>query len=742
MSDTGRAANEHPAICRLCTAFCPLLATVEDGVVTAVKGHAGAGFHGGYSCPKGRSLPDQHYGPNRLLSSMKAEGGQHVAISSAAAMDEIAEKISRIVAEHGPRSVALFFGFGSVPQMAGVVVAGAWMGALGSRMMFSAGSIDKPGIQIALALHGDWQGGQPLFEEADCWMIFGANPVISKGPGFPAQNPGQLLKAAQRAKVDLIVVDPRQTETAKRASLHLQPCPGYDAVILAAMIHVIIAEQLYDEAFVAENAEGLAALTATVATFRPEMVAEEAGIPSQELIAAARRFAGAKVAGVSFGTGSSFAGHSTLVEYLGLCLATLCGQWARAGQRVRKPNVLLPAYVAKAQPYKPYPAKGSGEQLRVRGLGSCPSGLAATAIADEILMEGEGRIRALICLGGNPMMSFPDQHRTFEALKALDLLVVLDFELTATGRIADYVIAPKLTLETPATTALVERLKYSGTHRGMDRPYAHYVPKLVDPPAGADVIEEWEFFYGLAQRMGLPLRVVTPHGAGPHVEHAPTVFDLDMTCKPTSDELLSLLLQDSRVPLGEVKLHVDGHIYDEIAETVHPRDAGNDDRLQLGDPLMMAELAAIPAEWATAPDRAAFPFQLVSRRINGVINSFGRSNPRLCPKPYNPLSLHPEDMAELGLVSGDLVEIRSAFDRVGGVVETDATLRRGVVSMTQGFGGLPGEDSDPRTMGSNTGRLLSVHDMFDPISGIPRMGGLPVAISRVDTPARREPEIA
>lgn len=738
MSDAARSAREHPAICRLCTAFCPLLVTVENGVATSVKGHAGAGFHGGYSCPKGRSLPDQHYGPNRLLSSMKATDEGHVAISSAAAMDEIAEKIGQIVADYGPRSVALFFGFGSVPQMAGGVIAGAWMGALGSRMMFSAGSIDKPGIQIALALHGDWQGGQPLFDEADCWMIFGANPVISKGPGFPAQNPGQLLKAAQRAKVNLIVIDPRQTETAKRASLHLQPRPGYDAAILAAMIHIIIDENLYDAAFVAENAEGFAALAGTVAPFAVEVVAGEAGIAPGDLIAAARQFAAAKVAGVSFGTGSSFAGHSTLVEYLGLCLATLCGQWARAGERVRKPNVLLPAYTAKAQPYKPYPAKGGGERLRVRGLGSCPSGLAATAIADEILMEGEGQIRALICLGGNPMMSFPDQRRTYEALTALDLLVTLDLELTATGRIADYVIAPKLTLETPATTALVERLKFSGTHRGMDRPYAHYVPKLVDPPAGADVIEEWEFFYGLAQRMGLSLRVVCPHGAGPHVEHAPTVFDLDMAHKPSSDELLALMLQDSRVPLDDVKRHVDGHIYDEIIETVQPRDPGNDDRLQLGDPLMMAELTAIVTEWSAGPDPSDLPFRLVSRRINAVINSSGRSNPRLCPTPYNPLSMNPVDIAELGIAAGDMVEIRSAYDRVGGVVEADATLRRGVVSMTQGFGGLPGEDSDPRIMGSNSGRLLSVDDMFDPISGIPRMGGLPVAIAPIVGSTARE----
>lgn len=723
---------DHSAICRLCTAYCPLLVTVEDGAVTTIKGNPDAGFHGGYSCPKGRAMAEQHYGSARLLTSMKADEGCHVPISSGAAMDEIAEKITRIIAEHGPRSVALYGGFGQVAQFSGGMVAAAWMNAIGSRMSFSAGSIDKPGIMIALALHGDWQGGQAAFTEADGWLIVGANPVISKGPGFPAQNPGRLLKDAVGTGVQLIVIDPRLTETAKRASIHLQPLPGNDSAILAAMINVVIAEALYDAAFVAENVEGFEGLAAATAPFTPSAVAQRAGVAEVDLIAAARTFAGSKIAGVTCGTGASFAGHSTLTEYLGLCLTSLCGQWVRAGEPVRKPNVLLPAYVAKAQPYKPFPAWGFGEQLRVRGLGGCASGLAATALAEEILMEGEGQVRALICVAGNPMMSFPDQIRTFEALKSLELLVTIDFEMTATARLADYVIAPKLTLETPATTALVEKLKYIGTHRGMDRPYAQYVPALVDPPAGSDLIEEWEFFYGLAQRMGLGLHVVGGYGSGQHVEHPPTRFDLDMQNKPTSDELIESILQDSRIPLSDVKQYPNGRIYDEIDERVQPRDPGNTDRLQLADATMMAELGDILEEWTVGPDHSAdYPFLLVSRRINNVINSTGRTNTQLLKKAYNPLSMNPDDLASVGLTSGDHVRIRSRHGEVSGLVEVDPTLRSGVVSMTQGFGGLPGEDDDPLAMGANTGRLLSVEDKFDPVTGIPLMGALPVVIERL-----------
>ena len=280
----------------------------------------------------------------------------------------------------------------------------------------------------------------------------------------------------------------------------------------------------------------------------------------------------------------------------------MCGFWPRAGDAATRLNVLLPAFTPRAQPYPPVQAWGYGEKLRARGLRNTAAGLPTAALPDEILLEGEGRVRALFCLGGNPMLAFPDQRRTEAALRRLDLLVTFDPELSATARLAHYVIAPRLTLETPGMTQAAELLKYFGASSGFGPPYAQYAPAVLSPPAGSDLIEEWEFFYELARRLGLPLQLVGFYGWGRHVESPPVVVPLDMERRPTTDELYALLTTGSRVPLAAVKRHPHGHVFDEVRDVVHAREPGCDARLELGDADMLRELAQVAAEdWRGAP---------------------------------------------------------------------------------------------------------------------------------------------
>lgn len=719
-------AQVHPSICRLCTAYCPIQVTVENGRATKVTGNPRAPLYGGYSCPKGRALPEQHYGEQRLLHSLKRGPDGFGTIPSERAMDEVADRLKAIIAEHGPRSVALYVGMGLVPFVASTAIAAGWLNGIGSSMFFTAGSIDKPGILIALAHHGMWQAGQPHFDTADAWLLVGINPVISKSPGFPGQNPGRVLKDMEKARAKLIVIDPRVTETAKRAHIHMQARPGEDAAILAGMIRIILSEGLDDSDFVAANAQGVAALRDAVEPFTTEYVARRADIAEDDLLAAARIFAGAGNAGVSCGTGPSFATHSTLTEYLALCLASICGHWARAGELLAKPNVLLPGYEARAQPWPPFQAWGFEPRLRVRGLGGCASGLSAAALADEILLPGAGQVKALIVAGGNPMMAWPDQKRAFAALKTLDLLVTMDTEMTATAELSDYVIAPRLTLETPMTTYMPESVKYYGTTRGFPSPYAAYTPALVEPPTGSDVMEDWEFFWGLAQRMGSRIDATIRYGNGPQAEAPPMTFTLDPAGrKPTTDELIELSCKGSRIPLDRVKQYPDGHVF-ESDQRVLPRAEGNDDRLELAAPPMLEELAQLWAEDNRAIE-ADYPFRLLPRRTNTILNSFGRRIGRLAGNGVNPAHMHPDDLASLAIAEGDCVTIRSLHGEIQAIVAAESALRRGTISMAHGFGANPGSD-DPLHLGANTGRLISVEDGYDPVTGLPRMGSIAVQI--------------
>ena len=152
---------------------------------------------------------------------------------------EIAAEITSIVERHGPRSVAIYIGTqaGINPPSSNFAV--SWLLALGSRMIFTAATIDQPGKSIASALHGRWLAGAYLFDEADAWMMVGANPVVSMAGGLSPVNPAQRIKTAKKRGLKLIVIDPRCTETAKSAAIHLQPLPGEDPVLLGSMLHVI-----------------------------------------------------------------------------------------------------------------------------------------------------------------------------------------------------------------------------------------------------------------------------------------------------------------------------------------------------------------------------------------------------------------------------------------------------------------------------------------------------------------------
>nr|WP_254302395.1 molybdopterin-dependent oxidoreductase [Sphingobium chlorophenolicum] len=657
----------------------------------------------------------------------RGSAGGHYSIGSEQALDEIAAKLREIIDRHGPRAVALYSGTAIVSFFPMATIAGAFMKSIGSPMRFSANTIDKPGAQIAQAAHGTWQGGSPPFEAAEAWILIGLNPVISKSGGFPPNNPARRLKEAVARGMKLIVIDPRATESTARAHIHLQSKPGTDPQLLAAMIRVILAEGLADSDFILENVQGVEELRKAVHPFSPEAVAVEAGVSADNIVEAARVFAQSRYAGIGLGVGPSFSLHGGLTDYLATCMISLCGFWSRAGDVVQRPHVLLPPYKAKAQASPPFKGWGIGPQMRVRGLTGSAAGMPTAALSEEILLEGEGQVRALIVLAGNPLMAWPDQLLAHKALSSLELLVTTGYEMSSTAKLSHYVIAPKLTLEIDGDSSELEFVKYNGLLRGIEGPYGRYAPAIVPPPEGSDLIEDWELFYELAKRLGLGLTISTSYGLMDHAHLPPNSVTLDMTVKPTSSELLEMLYANSRVPLSEVKNHPHGAMFD-VEERVYPRDADCTARLDVGNPLMLEELSEIASAPVTA--ELDFPYLMICRRINNIMNSLGRSNPQLLSRtPYNPAYLHPDDMVALGATEGDVISLESKFGSVKAIIMADGDLRRGTVSITHSFGGLPGEDDDPSVMGCNIGRLLSTTAEFDPITGIPRMSALPVRVT-------------
>jgi anaerobic selenocysteine-containing dehydrogenase len=467
-----------------------------------------------------------------------------------------------------------------------------------------------------------------------------------------------------------------------------------------------------------------------VQAFTPDYLAARADVPVETLREAARTFGRGRRGAAVCSTGPSFATHSNLSYYLALCINTVCGRWARAGEPAPFPNVLLPAFTPRAQPWPPYPVLAD-RPMRVGGLFENASGVPTAALSDEILQDGEGRIRALFCLGGNPVLSWPDQFRTEAALRKLDLLVVFDYHMTATAAFAHYVVPPPLSLELPATSQRVESLKYSGVSRGYPFPWAQYTPAVARPPAGADLLDDGTFFFLLAQQMGLQLDWVNPRGQGPNAEGPTAPIPLDMECVPTAEDMVAMSCRDSRIPLDEVKRHPHGHVF-ELDVLVQPRDPACTARLELGAQRMLDELRALRAGPVTPAADAAWPLRLLCRRANNFMNSLGQSLPSLCGGQKLPsAALHPDDFRELGLAEGDQVRISSRLGHMRAQACADESLRRGTVSVVHGFGAPATlEGVDPELAEASVNRVVGLEER-DPISGIPRMTGVPVRVVRL-----------
>lgn len=716
-------------ICRACHVQCSLIVEFDEGRPVKVYGDKDNPEYAGYSCIKGRELAAYHSLPSRLLHSQKrGADGRHAPITSRTAIAEIAARVKALTDVYGPRSVAIYIGTHGYNNFATQGFGMAFLDAIGSKMLFTSVTIDQPGKGVAACLHGTWLAGQPAVADLDCLLLLGTNPVISMNGGL-GMNPAKNLHEAKQRGMKLIVIDPRRTECAAEADIFLQPKPGEDPAILAAMVRVILDEGRADHAFLAEHAAGLAALKAALAPYTPEAAAARAGVAADDIVAAARLFAGQGKSATSAGTGPNMSGHGNLVEYMLKVLTSVSGKWLRPGDTIRNPGVLINRLPPLAASPGPVPAWGFGEKLRVRGFTDTAAGLPTAALADEILTPGEGQVKALFVLGGNPMLAWPDQLKTHEAMRALDLLVCLDPHMSATARLAHYVVAPKLPFEIASTTALNEFIGNFGVGWGYQRPYAQYTDKLSDPPPGSDVIEDWELFHGMAEALGLTLRVKSFSHIDPR-EGKRRGTDFAPGTKPSSDAVWEAILKDSPVPFAEVKAHgKGGHVFARQRAVVQDKPEGWTGRMNIGDAVMMGELRAIAAE--TGPKHAAFAYRMISRRMNDVLNSAWHEHTVLQRRhATNPAFIHPDDCAREGLRAGDVIELVSARAHIEGVVEPDATVRPGCIAMTHAWGGNPGEDGLPGFAGGNTGRLSSVEEDFDPYTGIPLMSAIPVNIRK------------
>ena len=716
------------SFCRVCHASCPIEVDVElrdpslpGGRVVAVRGVMEDPLFEGYTCIKGRQLPEQMHQASRMVQPLRREPDGHFTIvDSSTAFDEIAQKLSEIVAKYGPRAVASYTGTGGYQNSVAVPTARAWHQGFGSTSFYTSVTIDQPAKTTAPARLGTWEAGYHNFSDADVLIAIGYNPMVSSYGavgGLQGTNPFTVMRRAKKRGMKLIVVDPRRTEMATFADVFLQIRPGEDPTLLASMVNMVLTEGLIDHEFCDRWIADLPALGQSVKGFTSEYVSERCGITTDDFEAAVRMFAAGPRGTVGTGTGPNMAPHSSLTEHLSLVLNTICGRVNREGDKLESGWFLYPETPKRAQVIPPKPPV-NGPHARIRNLRGYRGEMPTATLAEEILTPGEGQVRALIVSGGNPAVAWPDQDLTLRALKDLELLVVLDHRMTASAELAHYVIAPKLSLERADVPHLMDRW--------FRAPYTNYSPAVLDANANPDhdVHNEWEVFWELARRMGnnIPL----PGG------------DIPMDRKPTDDEVINLAYANSRMPLDEVRRNL-GVVHDDLHMVVAPADTDASGKFTTAPDDLMAELAIVRQESSGAEvfgnfTPEAFPFRLVSRRLKAVLNSLGTELSALRKKEgtTNHAHMNPDDMHDLALLDDDLIEITSPAGTIVGVVAASPDVRRGVISMAHSWGGLSMTDEKVRDIGVPTSRLVSTDGGFDPVNGMVVSSAIPVNVTRFD----------
>lgn len=713
-------AVSKKTFCRFCHVFCGLEVDVEGDRITAVRGDVDNPISEGYTCPKGRSEADRIHHPDRLLECQSRIDGELKPVATAAAIDEMGEKLKRIIAEHGPNSVAVYSGCGGHRTSAGGPWwVGKWLEALGSRSMYTSYTIDSPALSIA---HHRLFGAlmpfsTPDIENSDVAMFVATNPTVSHQWTMAQTNPATRLKNALNRGMKLVVIDPRKCDVARRATVHLQVKPGEDATLIAAMIKVVIDEGWYDQDYVNAYCSGFEALRDSVADFDLDYAAQRTTVPRETIMEGAKVFATAASGAAQTGTGLHMAAHQNLCVQLVWTLNAICGRYDRRGGVTRITGAMSQPLPDNAGPI-PLPTF-SGEVSRIRGIRGITglfgyNEMPTSTLTDEILTPGEGQIKALIVNGGNPALVFSNTERTVEALKSLDLLVCLDLFESATARYADYIVAVKHPFERNDIPHMMNPF--------FPQPFMQYTDALVSAPEGT--IEEWDFFWELGQRLGIQ----------------PQIPGLPEGRKPRSEEIMQALNANGRVTIDELKDHPSGLICGpretEVGGVI-PNMIGHEDRrIAVGHPETIAELRAVRAEPVpisgsySAGDE--FQYRAITYRMPEVYCTDGHNLPRATRKrPYNPILISQADLDAGGFSDGECVLVNSGVGEAEGILECSDDVASGTLGIAHGWG----DPADPRPVeekGINVQALIRADINYDSVTGLAQQSAYPVNLKRLE----------
>ena len=718
--------------CRICEATCGLKATIEGDRVVALEPDEEHVVSKGYSCIKGLRYHEIHHSPDRLRAPLKRVGGRFEEISWEQALDEIGAKVRQLVKDHGGDSVSAYLGNPIAFSLLPPVLTAAFLQGLGSRNLFQTGSQDCNNKFAAAQRVYGFPFIQPFpdVDRTQCLIMIGSNPAVSRASFMQLPDPIRRLRAIEGRGGKVFLVNPRRTETAKQMGTQVFIRPDTDVYFLLSFLHEVVRRDAIDHERVGLHMKGLDALQKVSESWPPERSSEITGISAETLRAMVDAYTQADGAALFLSTGVNQGSQGTLAFWIQEAINAITGNLDRLGG-----TLVGYGYI------KDFPkhARKSGHTMRddVSRIGQLPSVVdtfPAGLMADEILTPGEGQVRAMVCLSGNPLLTVPNSNgRLEEALKALELLVVIDIFRNETANHAHYILPGTSAFQRPDLPFVFQSLMGA-----QPIPYVQYTDALL-PPEG-EQRDETMILLQLAAACGSTLfgsRMVDGFLNGwMGLGKLPAVGS---RLGLTPERFLGLMARAFRLgSLSSLRNEPHGRLLE--------ANQGQDflgQRVVTGDGLV--NLAPVELVEAARNLEATFEqertqrhkLKLISKREQHSHNSWLHNHPRFVEgkRSTNYLYMNPSDGKTAGVESGAMVEVRSSAGSVRLPVQLTDEMMVGAVALPHGWGhqAADGLSVASQTTGANANLLAADGpDALEYFSGMAKLNGIWVEVTPVD----------
>jgi len=677
-AEPGEEIELKRTYCKICMTNCGLVAEVAGGTkILKVRGDFDHPVTKGYTCPKGRATGQVYHLDQPITQPLMRKNGELVEVSWDEALDDIAVRLRKIIDEHGPHSVGMYWGSGLGLDSAGYTMEEAFWNALDQGPKFTPLSNDTTAKVMLAGAMGAFYGINPKTDYDNCKMVIyvGTNPMVSHAHNTGMYQPGMFLKAINKRGGEIWVIDPVKTETANFAAGHLAAFPGRDYAVLAWIVRELLEDGPCDPQQPVKNLDKLRAM---LADYTLEKAAAIAGVPAQQiedLLAAIRRH---KVVCIETGTGTGMSPGGNLTAWMCWLIMILTGSMNVKGGLWIHPGVIFPfdKYVDHLPLLESAFTRAPHVRPDVKGIcGDWP----CAVLPEEI---EQGFMHAFFNFGGHLFRSFPDNNALAAALPKLDLLVSTEITHNELSPYCTHILPTKSTVERNEFT------RWDTLNWGV---FAQYAPALVKPMG--DRRSAWWVISQFMRRAGMPVP-----------NHVPTEHSDE------NDELMqSSLMAMARCSWEELKEK-------RVVEYERELPAPWVDRLferNGGWELVPQELHD---QWLQfrAEDEANLgkPKPLIyssrrqRRKFNGQVSFLGE----ICD-----CLIHPDTAAEHGIADGQQVRVWNKAGEVVVTAKLDPDMRPGVCSIPHGH------------KDANINQLTCGLDM-DPLGGMAHFSAVPIEI--------------